>query len=55
MYDDFKDFDRKFDERMASAKRWAIVAICIQLAVYVGVLGFVGWVIVKLLQHFGVV
>ena len=32
-----------------------LILVAIQLAVYLGTLGFVVWVVIKLLQYFGVV
>jgi hypothetical protein len=53
--DDFgKDFDRDFSKQFAKTQRWVVVAFFAQAAIGIGVLAFVGWVIVKIMQHFGV-
>jgi uncharacterized membrane protein len=54
---DKDDFDKHFDQIEKTAK-WGIIAgligSLISALVGLGVLGFIGWVIVKLLQHNGV-
>ena len=46
--DHFRDFDRK-------TRRVGIAGVLVVLAVNVGVLVFIGWVVVKLMAHFGVI
>lgn len=50
MFDD-KEFNRRFNQ----TRRLAIGGMIVSAAVSLGVLGFAGWVIVKLLAHFGVI
>ena len=45
------DFDRDFD----STKKLAIVAFVFNLVIVLGLISFGIWVVVQLLQHFGVV
>lgn len=47
----FDDIEKEAHEMM----RFALVAVGLQVLVYLAVLGFVGWIIVKVLQHFGIV
>ena len=55
-------FDRDFDKQFKQMKRgfgsavalMAVYAI-FSLAVTLGILGFIGWVIIKLMQHFQVI
>jgi len=48
--DDFKDFDLRFEK----TRKLAIGGMIVSAVVSLGILGFIGWVIVKLLSHFGV-
>lgn len=45
------DFDRDFDR----TKKLAIVAFVFNLVIVLGLISFGIWVVVQLLQHFGVV
>ena len=49
------DFDKKFDERMRSVRRLAIAHMIFNAALKIGTLGFLGWVIVMVLRHCGVI
>ena len=49
------DFDRDFDRQFSLVRKAAVVAFVVQGVIGISVLVFVGWVVVKLLQHFGVV
>ena len=49
------DFDRRLVKHVCDRVQvLVLIVIAIQLALYLGTLGFVGWVVIKLLQHFGV-
>lgn len=50
MFDD-KDFDNHFKTTRRLAVAWAIVSAGVSITVLV----FVGWVIVKVMSHFGVI
>lgn len=45
---------REFDEDFRRLQRTLFLGLGVALVVGVVVLGFVGWVVVKLLDHFGV-
>lgn len=49
--DMFKDFDKQF----ARTQKAAIAGMIVSAVVSVSVLLFAGWVVVKLLAHFGVI
>ena len=48
------DLDSRIYDHIKSTRRFAIVIGIVYLTVSIGVLGFVGWVIVMLMRHFGV-
>lgn len=47
----FEDFDRDF----ARMKKWGIITSILSIAISLGVIGFIIWVIVALMRFFGVV
>ena len=52
------DFDKRFrkmNDDFDRAKRLAIVAFIINAVITLALIGFSVWVVVRLLQHFGVV
>lgn len=58
----FHDFDQRmaaqregFERQFRRAQRWALIAGLGYMAVVLSVLCFIGWVIVKLMQHFQVI
>ena len=55
MKSDFDKFDDEFDSHFKTVRRFAIAAWFIGAGVTCMVLGFVGWVVVKILQHFNVI
>lgn len=46
---------QKFDRDFERAQKWGIVGFIISAALGFGVLGFIVWVIIMLLQFFGVI
>jgi hypothetical protein len=55
MKSDFDKFDEQFDSHFKQVRQAAFAAWIIMAGVTLAVLGFGGWVIVKLLQHFNVI
>lgn len=51
----FNDFNNQFDKTSKRVARWAIVSTIASLALSLGILGFIGWVIVMFMKHFGVI
>jgi hypothetical protein len=53
----FNNFDKlnKFDKGTGSFGRTVCTVVAFQMILTVVVLGFLGWVIVSLLSHFGVI
>jgi hypothetical protein len=55
---EFSNFDKlheDFDKQFNSMRRTAATGLVFSMVITLAVLGFVGWVIVKLMAHFGVV
>lgn len=52
-FDDF--FNRDMKRTIHRTQRAAIALIALNAVISLTVLGFLGWVVVKVLQHFGVV
>lgn len=48
-------FDRDFDKKFNSGFKFVIVGVVCCWAIGLSILGFVGWVVYKLLQHNGVI
>ena len=51
----FDEFDREFDSHFRTCRKLAVTWFAVSAVVVFAVIGFVGWVVVKLLSHFGVV
>lgn len=58
----FHDFDKRmtdqretFAREFKRAQRWALIAGLGYMAVVLSVLIFIGWVIVKVMQHFQII
>ena len=51
----FEPLGRDWDKKFNRGFKFAVVGIVFGWAVGIGVLGFVGWVVWKLLQHNGVI
>ena len=49
------DFDERFDKHFNRTQKAIWVGAVTSTITSIGVLVFVGWVVVKLLQHFGVI
>lgn len=56
------DFDRRrekanreMDAHFNRASRFALAGLVITVCGSIGALGFIGWVVVKVMQHFGVI
>ena len=47
----FDNFNKQFEK----TRKMAIVGAIISAAVGLGVLGFIGWVIIKVMAHFSVI
>lgn len=47
----FDDFDKKFEQTRKAAIYWSIISVAFSL----GFVGFIIWVIIKLMAHFGVI
>ena len=52
---DFEDFDKEFDRTLKTTLRCGVAASVIGVGLAVGSTVFVGWVVYKLLQFWGVV
>lgn len=48
-------FNNHFDKTTKRVARWAIVSTVASLVLSLTVLGFIGWVIVMFMRHFGVI
>lgn len=51
----FPDEDSEFEKHMSRAQRAAIFAFIAQFVIVTATLGFAGWVIVQVLQHFEII
>ena len=52
------DFDQRranFDKKFKSFTRWEAVLSVLSVTVSLGVLGFLGWVIVMVMKHFEII
>ena len=47
--------DKDFDNHFKATRRLAVIGGFVSMAVSLSILGFIGWVIVKLMAHFGVI
>lgn len=48
------DFDKQFDKQFNRIGALAIFGFIFSSIVTLSVLGFIGWVVIKLLAHFGI-
>ena len=48
------DFDKQFDKQVNRAGVLVILGFIFSSIVTLSVLGFIGWVVIKLLAHFGI-
>jgi hypothetical protein len=48
------DFDKQFDKQVTRIGTLAVFGFIFSSIVTLSVLGFIGWVVVKLLIHFGI-
>lgn len=54
--DKFDDkFDSDFEKDIRFVKLWAILAGIVSLAIALGILAFLGWIIVMVMRYFGVI
>ena len=49
------DFDKQFDSHFKSTHRLAVAGFVFGATLTVGVIVFLGWVVVMVLRHYGVV
>lgn len=49
------DFDKEFNKDFSRMSRLAIGGVALTFTMYAATLGFFGWVVVKVLQHLGIV
>jgi hypothetical protein len=47
--------DKDFDNHFKATRRLAVIWGFISMAVSLSILGFIGWVIIKLMAYFGVI
>ena len=52
---DFNDLHHHFDTHLKTTRRTVAVGMIFSMLITLSVLGFLAWVIVKLMAHFGVV
>lgn len=52
---EFDKIDKQFDRDFAKAKKWGQVSFIVSSGLSLGLIGFGVWVVVKILQHFGVI
>ncbi len=53
--ENFDDFDKNFEEMKKQTKKQTMIMSVIYGTIVISGLGFVAWVIVKLMQHFGII
>ena len=51
----FNDFNKQFDKTTKRVATIAVVGTIASTVLGLGLLGFIGWVIVMLMKHFGVI
>lgn len=47
--------DKEFDRTLSAYRRIAIAGAIVSSLISLSVLGFIGWVVIKMLAHFGVI
>lgn len=53
--DGFREFDRQFDAQFRKTRQLAVIGMFFSMCISVSVLVFIGWAIVKIMGHYGII
>ncbi len=55
LFNSIGNIDNKFDKHFEKVDRWAKYGLVFAAIIYLSTLSFIGWAIVKVMQHFGII